>query len=98
MAYPIDMNEYLLLSKLRSLTEDKKKKAVELRALQVSLQVDEAFFLSTLKPLEKKKLITIGFFKRTQTIRVLNWAEKYSARQELQVSLTKLGQQALQAW
>jgi DNA-binding MarR family transcriptional regulator len=54
--------------------------------------------MHTIKQLEKRKLIQIGFYQRNTLLHIVNWAEKYASSQDFYVSLTKKGQAELAAW
>jgi len=94
----LDVNDYLILNKIHTLSTDERSKAVEMRRLQTILQVDENYFLNTIRQLEKRKLIQIGFYQRNTLLHIVNWTEKYANSQDFYVSLTKKGKAELTAW
>lgn len=98
MAEYLDLNDYLFLNKLKTLLEIEQAKAVELHKLHAVLQVQETFFLTTIKSLAKRKFIQVGFFQRNALVHVVNWAEKYNQTQIFFVSLTKQGSESLTTW
>lgn len=98
MSIQLDFNEYLFLNKIQSTLNIENTKALELHRLFPMLQVDESFFLQSLKQMEKRRLLKIGFYKRGSLLAVFNWSEKYTPESGFYVTLTKQGVEALSRW
>ncbi len=87
----LDVNERLFLSSLNRLLERKDSILCSVKEYQKEVGLDEGFFLETLRGLEKKNALEIGFRERTGIVIVKNWHTRYPARDDFYVKMTKTG-------
>ncbi|MDC7226545.1 MAG: hypothetical protein PQJ61_07250 [Spirochaetales bacterium] len=87
----VDINEQLTIKCLYKQPGASQTKPVPLADFKAETDLDDIFFLKTLRSIEQKELVTIGFLQRGFIVKVKNWYEKYPDVQDFHIKLTKSG-------
>lgn len=87
----LDVNERLFLLTLKKLLSEKGEALCSLSEYEAASKIESAFFVETLRKLEKKKAVDIGFAMKGSIVKVTNWPARYPEVKTFFIKITAEG-------
>jgi hypothetical protein len=87
----LDVNERLFLLTLKKLLNERSEPLCPLAEYEAASRLETPFFVETLRKLEKKKAVEIGFAGKPSIVKVANWYTRYPEVKTFFIRLTREG-------
>lgn len=87
----LDVNERLFLLTLKKILSEKAEPLCALAEYEAASRIETPFFVETLRRLEKKKAVEIGFAGKASIVKVSNWYTRYPEVKTFFIRLTREG-------